>query len=313
MNCKEKNFLSAVVYVENDEKDIESFLNMLTGELTANFEHYEIICVNNSSRDHSASVIREFAGAHAGSVISILNMSTSQTMEEAMNAGVDLAIGDFVMEFDSVYVDYEPELIMRVYRHSLEGYDIVSAGTSKSKIASRMFYSIFNRHANLQYDLHTERFRILSRRSINRIRTLSKTIPYRKATYANCGLKEDTILYDSKGISGRKKPNTRQQLDTAFDSLIIYTDLAYKVTIAISLFMMLITLAGSIYAIIVYILGKPVAGYTTTLLLMTASFFGVFAILTVILKYLSLIVKLIFVKQEYVIESVEKLNNEDQD
>ena len=313
MNCKEKNFLSAVVYMENDEKDIASFLNMLTGELTANFEHYEIICVNNSSRDHSASVIREFAGAHAGSVISILNMSTSQTMEEAMNAGVDLAIGDFVMEFDSVYVDYEPELIMRVYRHSLEGYDIVSTGSSKSKIASEMFYSIFNRHANLQYALHTERFRILSRRSINRIRTLSKTIPYRKATYANCGLKEDTILYTSKERSGGKKPNTRQQLGTAFDSLIFYTDLAYKVTIAISLFMMLITLAGSIYAIIVYILGIPVAGYTTTLLLMTASFFGVFAILTVILKYLSLIVKLIFVKQEYVIESVEKITNEDRD
>ena len=48
-----------------------------------------------------------------------------------MNAGVDLAIGDFVFEFDTVCMDYKTELLMQVYRRSLEGFDIVSASAMR--------------------------------------------------------------------------------------------------------------------------------------------------------------------------------------
>jgi dolichol-phosphate mannosyltransferase len=71
--------------------------------------------------------------------------------------------------------------------------------------------------------------------------------------------------------------------------------------------MMAATLAGGIYVMLIFLLGKPVAGYTTMMLLITASFFGVFAILAVILKYLSILVNLVFSKQKYMIESIEKI------
>ena len=59
--------------------------------------------------------------------ITIINMGFSHGLEAAMNAGIDLSIGDFVFEFDSCYMDYDKSLIMDVYFKSLEGYDIVSA------------------------------------------------------------------------------------------------------------------------------------------------------------------------------------------
>ena len=59
MNNREKNFISAVVYVHNAEERIIPFLQMLIAELETNFEHSEIICVNDFSEDDSVQKIKE--------------------------------------------------------------------------------------------------------------------------------------------------------------------------------------------------------------------------------------------------------------
>ena len=53
MMNKEKNFASAVIYVHNAENRIENFLNMIIKTMEDNFEHSEIICVNDASEDRS--------------------------------------------------------------------------------------------------------------------------------------------------------------------------------------------------------------------------------------------------------------------
>jgi polyisoprenyl-phosphate glycosyltransferase len=308
MTYKEKNFLSAVVYINNDEAGVKPFLLQLMDVLDVHFEKYEIVCVNDASTDQSASIVREIARAKGEGILTLINMSYHQGLEASMNAGVDLAIGDFVFEFDSITLDYEPGLIMAVYRHSLEGFDIVAASGKRKRLTSAIFYSIFNRNAHLQYELQTETFRILSRRAINRIFSMSATIPYRKALYANCGLKMDTLIYQPLMIKGIKKPDLQARYDTAFDALILFTNVAYKIAILLALVMMTATMAGGVYTIIIYALGIPVAGYTTTMLVMTAAFFGVFGLLAVMLKYLSVIVRLVFKEQKYIVESVEKIS-----
>lgn len=308
MTYKEKNFLSAVVYVNNDEKGIMPFLIQLLKTLDANFEKYEIICVNDASKDKSASIVREIAQTNGDGIVTLINMSYHQGLEPSMNAGVDLAIGDFVLEFDYIDMDYEPSLIMKVYQQSLNGSDIVAASSKQNRISSKIFYALFNKNANLQYELQTETFRILSRRAINRIFSMSNTIPYRKALYANCGLKMDTVFYTPNDPMPGKKPNSQDRYETAFDALILFTNLAYKITILLAGAMMIATLAGGGYTVVIYFLGIPVAGYTTTMLVITAAFFGVFGILAMVIKYLSVIVRLIFNEQRYIVESVEKIS-----
>jgi polyisoprenyl-phosphate glycosyltransferase len=63
-----------------------------------------------------------------------------------------------------------------------------------------------------------------------------------------------------------------------------------------TLMMMTATLGAAIYSIVVFAIGKPVEGFTTTMLVITGSFFGVFAILAIIIKYLSVLVDLIFLR-----------------
>ncbi len=310
MGNKEKNFISAVVYVHNAEDRIERFLKIIISVLEENFDHSEIICVNDSSEDGSLSAVKAAAGSAVTTSVSVVNMSSFHGIEAAINAGVDLAIGDFVFEFDHTYPDYDRSEIMHVYRRALEGYDIVSAAPGrKEKVTSRLFYRIFNRFSGASYRMRTESFRILSRRLINRATSMNKNIPYRKAVYANAGLKANTLVYrpvnGGKELRDRKERSYRAGL--AVDSLLLFTEIGYRFALAMTFLMMLASVFMLAYSVIVYAAAHPVAGWTTTILFLSVAFFGLFGILTVVIKYLQLLLNLIFKKKYYSFESIEKL------
>lgn len=308
---KEKNFISAVIYLHNCEKHIGEFIKTIADVLDDNFEKYEIICVNDYSTDNTLTEVKNISNSIKGS-LSVINMSFYQGVELAMNAGMDLAIGDFVYEFDSTIMDYSPDLILKIYQRSLEGYDIVSVGPEKVKRkSSRLFYSVYNRFSKTAYKIRTESFRILSRRAINRVNAMSRTIPYRKAFYANCGLKSDIVIYQNLHIDKDKQTNLLKEnrKDTAISTIILFTDVAYQFAIILALIMMFVTIGTALYTVITFLGNvKPVEGWTTTMLFLSFAFFGIFAISAIIIKYLSMILNLIFKQQKYTIESIEKLN-----
>ena len=311
MDNKEKNFISAVIYVHNAKEHIAAFMHMLITVLEANFEHSEIICVNDSSEDESLRLIRESAKSANVTNISVLNMSYFHGLELAMNAGVDLSIGDFVLEFDTTVLDYEPEEIMCVYRRALEGYDIVSASPDKrQKFTSNLFYFIFDKFTDLSHKMYSETFRILSRRVINRVSSMNKTVPYRKAVYAHCGLKTNNMVYQqTDGIANRQNDiqEKKYRRRLAVDVLILFTDMGYRFSMSMTFLMMLMAFAIAVYSVVIYIIGNPVEGWTTTILFLSFSFFGLFGILTIIIKYLQILVDLVFRRKRYSFEGIEKL------
>jgi len=306
MKNKEKNFVSAVVYLYNDSNRIDKFQKMLCDVLEENFEHSEIIFVNDCSNDDTIKKIKNFSKNVKSTSISIVNMSHFYGLEISMNAGVDMAIGDFVFEFDSVLVDYDSEEIMKCYKHSLEGYDIVSMSPNKKQKISSFFYYILMYNFT-KTKMLTERFRILSRRVINRINSMNKTIPYRKIIYSNCGLKKDTIMYTVNSKDNLHKNEMKYRINLATDSFILFTNMGYKFAATMTMLMMFIVFFMAVYSIFVYCLGNPVEGWTTIILFLSVAFFGTFAILTIIVKYLQLLVDLVFKRKRYNFESIEKI------
>lgn len=307
---KEQNFVSAVIYVHNAEDRIERFLDMVMEVMEQNFEHSEIICVNDSSEDGSLSIIRKVSKAAEKTSISVVNMSYYHGLELAMDAGMDLAIGDFVFEFDNTVADFDSSVIMEIYRHSLEGYDIVSASPNrKERLSSRMFYRIFAKFAAVSYRMNTESFRVLSRRVINRVSSMNKTAPYRKALYANCGLKTDCIRYEVTGewSKARDRKEQRYRMDLAADALILFTEVGYRFSMTMTVVMMLMSIFMTVYSLVTYFVIHPVEGWTTTILFLSVAFFGLFGILTIIVKYLQLLVDMVFKRKHYSFESIEKL------
>lgn len=307
---KEQNFISAVVYLHNDEKKIVKFFEKLYNIIDSKFLKYEIIFVNDGSTDTTIEKIKDFSKKINNASISIVNMSFYQGKEISMNAGVDFAIGDFVYEFDTVNIDYDFDTIIKVYKKSLEGYDIVNAiPSNKRRKTSSLFYKIFNKNSNFVYKLDTSTFQIISRRAINRISSLNKSIPYRKAIQANSGLKIGYINYKSthKGKEKLDKKIKKDRSKTAIDSLILFTDISYKITFIFSAIMLSFIVLVGIYTVIVYLTKEPVKGFTPTMIFLAIGFFGIFLILTMIIKYLSIILNLVFKKTEFLVESIEKI------
>lgn len=301
MNAKEQNFISAVVCVTDDGDATLAFFETLRRCLEERFEQYEFIAVNADSARNGAANLRRWA-ASLDKPLTLLNMSLRQSHEQCMNAGLDISIGDYVYEFDTVETPYPEDLIWEAYETAVSGSDIVAVCPRTERPMSRLFYRIFNAHSSAAYPLRTDCFRLTSRRAVNRVRAISETMPYRKAAYAACGLKTSVLEFDG-GMSRVRQ----DRLSLAVDSLVLYTDFGYAFSVRLTLLMLLIALAELVYTVAVYLTGNPVSGWTTTMLVLTLGFTGLFGILAVVVKYLSLLLRLIFQKQGYLVESIEKL------
>ncbi len=309
---KEKNFVSCVVYLHNDEAVVEDFLREICGVMQDHFEKYEVVCVNDGCTDGTVerihAFLREWDGARS---VSLINLSFYQGVETAMNAGSDLAVGDFLFEFDRCSPDFAPELIMQVYRRALEGYDVVAAAPKHGvPVTSRVFYALYNWSSHFRYRIRQERFRIISRRAVNRVNQMNIYVPYRKVMYMNCGLKTDTIVYDNKEMERRNRNREERgsRSGLAVDTLVIFTDVLEKFSMLVSILLfgfLLVMFGWIVYSVFSTV--RPVEGWLSLMALMSFGFFMLSVLLTLIFKYLSIILNMSFKRQRYVVEGVEKL------
>ncbi len=309
---KEKKFISLVVYLHDVEDYIEYFLDKVLPVCENHFQEFEIVCVDDGCTDDTVGKLRAYIEKNqVKAMVNVVHMSFFQGLESAMNAGRDIAIGDFVYEFDDVFVDYEPDLLLKVYEKLLEGNDIVAARSKgKLRLSSKLFYALYNSTSRAKAKIGPETFRIVSRRAINRIKSMGQYIPYRKAVYMNCGLKNDTINYESKDKDARVKNKivAKERTSLALDSFIYFTNAMEKVSAIISGLFLLLTVGTGLYVISDFFnSNKPVEGWLSTMSFLALGFFGVFALLTIILKYLSVMLNLVFRQQRYLVADIEKV------
>lgn len=305
---QEKKLISLIVYLYNNEHSILRFLESIIQQTEVLFEQFEIIIVNDASTDASVQKIKtaDFLRPYQ---VSIIQMSFHQGVELCMNAGLDLSTGDFVYEFDTALIDFDISLIEQSYRKIIEGYDIVSVSPAASdKLTSKLFYKTYNYFSKSDYKLRSDRFRILSRRAINRSFSISVKIPYRKAMYINSGLKIATIEFKKNNLQKNTTEKSYLRNKTAIDTLIIYTNLAFSISVSIALLLLCSTLSIIIYTIYIYFgKDKPIEGWTTIMLLLSGGFSGLFLLIAIIIKYLSLILEIVFKKKSYIQENIEKI------
>ena len=139
---KEKNFISAVVYLHNDGARAVKFFKLLQQQLDAHFDQYELIAVDDACTDDTVSQLRSWA-AGLDKPLTFLHMSLFQKLEPCMNAGLDAAIGDYVYEFDTTDVPYPAEMIFSAYQTALTGSDIVSVCPTRVSVIFFMFFCFF--------------------------------------------------------------------------------------------------------------------------------------------------------------------------
>ena len=307
---KEKNFVSIVLSFQNDEAVIGTFLQTVDAFLAGKFSAYEYIVVNNGSGDASGPIIRDIAGKLSGSV-TMLNLSYVHDRESAMFAGINLAIGDYIFEFDSLNISYEPEIIWRAYGKCLEGYDVVSTSPNKPiQMSSKIFYYYLSAITHNKMKLTTETFRIVSRRALNRILRSTGKMLYRKAMY-NCSgfdvfnLKYEPLNKSDIGADIALSDKVRSGLDI----LVSFSEVGLSVAANICFVFSFILLFVIGYTFFSYFTKPDIQpGWTTMMLLVSTGFFGVFFVLTIMSKYLTSLLYELQDRPRYTYRSIEKLS-----
>ena len=308
--AKEPKFISVVARVCNDRKRIRPFLDTVMGACASLFEKCELILVDDASTDGTVEEIRAFYDASpADYMVSIVKLGVSQGLESAMNAGRDLAIGDFIYEFDDLVVDYETDMIRQAYEACIGGHDIVEVSSdAPMRRTSRLFYSIYNKASKTQIPVEQTTFRLLTRRAVNRVNSLGTHIPYRKAVYLNCGLSVQRLHYHAQatGITVHSVGVGRTALAT--DTFIYFTNVMEKTALFVTGLFFLIALGVAVYVVVSIFTDEQMAsGWVSLMGFLSIAFMGVFGLLAVLMKYLSVIVNLVFRRQRYLIEDIEKI------
>ena len=265
------------------------------------FAKYELIAVKAACADTSLKELAEWGKLHSHP-ITVVHMSALQSREACMNAGLDISIGDFVYEFDSLEVSFPWASVFQAYKMALKGNDVVSVCPSRLSGFSALFYNLFNAHSNSPYKIRTNAFCLISRRALHRVHAISVYMPYRKAAYASCGLKCATLEYN-----GYFCDKLDDRLRLAVESLLLYTQLGYRISAVLSIAMALVTMSAFIYALAIYCLGSPIVGWTTIMLLTSFCFTGLFVGNTIAVKYLALLLEMRGKRERYLVENVEKI------
>lgn len=218
-------FVSAVVYLNDNCERVIGFIDQLITQLDSFYSHYEVIVVDDCCKKQDEFLV-DYLSTTNNKNITVVHMSVKQGIETCMRAGIDTAIGDFVYEFDTFEFDFESDLVAKAYKKAIEGNDIVSVEIKKNSLSRNIFYRLFNRFSNTDYDIHASVFRLVSRRAINRVLSLNMNCEFRQAVYASCGLKNGSVEY--QGMASKKKS---RDVSLAIDSFILYTNLPKTVCI----------------------------------------------------------------------------------
>ena len=305
---KEKNFVSIIVNGDDRyEKEVGVFLKKLDKYFDEKFETYEFVIINNYCNNLNKKNIVQIS-EKLKTIITIVNLPWKHNVENAMKAGLDIAIGDFVFEFDDPLLDFDFTILNDLYHKCLEGYDIVSATPNQNvAFSSRIFYKIFNSASYKNIELTTENFRIVSRRALNRILSDTGNFKYRKAAYHYSGFETKTIKYNPK--IKKKAHSLKDRLSLAGNILTYNSNIGTKLCVSISMIFLMVSILAVIFTILSFIFVTNIQkGWTTTMLFISVSFTGLFFILTIISKYIETLIREIQNKPSYIYQSIDKIS-----
>ncbi|MBY0426618.1 MAG: glycosyltransferase family 2 protein, partial [Cytophagales bacterium] len=162
--------LSIVVPIYNEEENLHNLYGRLVSASPIWKEDYEIILVNDGSKDRSLEIMKGFS--LADSKVRIINFSRNFGHQAAISAGIKHAKGDAVIIMDGDLQD-PPEELHRFLDKWREGYDVVYAIRTKRKegFLKRLSYSVFYRIlgaiSDIDIPLDSGDFCVMDRKVVN--------------------------------------------------------------------------------------------------------------------------------------------------
>lgn len=262
--------LSVVVPMYNESANIQTLFEALVPVLNAIDEAWEIICVNDGSRDDTAAQVKQW---HAqDSRIKLVSLSRNFGKETALTAGLFHAAGRGVVPMDADMQD-PPELIApMVKKWRDEGFKVVlatrmfrSGDGFLKKLTAHWFYAIIGRLSRTDIPKNTGDFRLMDREVIEAIRLLPERTRFMKGLLSWVGFPTTQVFYDRpERAAGDSKFNFMSLWSLALDGLFSFTTVPLKIWTYLGALISMLSFSYALFLIIkTLISGSDVPGYAS--------------------------------------------------
>ena len=200
--------LSAVVPFLNEAATLPRLISTLERVLGELGLPWELVLVDDGSRDDSLAVAKQELKAHPQIQATVLSLSRNFGKEAALTAGLEAAQGDVVVPLDADLQD-PPELIAPMLEQWRQGFDVVyavrrrRAGDSATKrLTAFGFYRLMGRLSSTNIPADTGDFRLMDRCVVEALAQLPERSRFMKGLFAWVGFRQTAIHYDRDARQG---------------------------------------------------------------------------------------------------------------
>jgi polyisoprenyl-phosphate glycosyltransferase len=247
--------ISVIVPCYNEHEGIAECHRRLTAVLRALDTWYEIVYVDDGSRDSTPAQLHQIYSADPN--VTVIELSRNFGHQTAVTAGLDVATGQVVVIIDADLQD-PPELIAEMIRIWEQGYDVVYGvresrdGESGFKVwTAKAFYRLINAVSDVEIPLDTGDFRLLDRKAVEAMKSMPERHRLLRGMCSWIGFRQYGLRYArSARFAGTTKYPLRKMLNLALDGIASFSTVPLRLLAGLGVFSAILSFVGILYALI---------------------------------------------------------------
>jgi len=264
--------LSVVLPSYNEEKMIPIAAERLGKILTDAKIDYELLFVDDGSRDRTWEEIRRCAKEDRH-VVGV-HFSRNFGKESAMFAGLEQAKGDCVVVMDCD-LQHPPEKIVEMFRLWEEGYEVVEGikedrgeESAMHRFASNSFYSLISRATGMDMGASSD-FKLLDRKVVDTLNALPERNVFFRALSFWVGFKKAEVRYRvQERTEGESKWSTKSLIKYAVTNITSFSSAPLHIVTVMGVVTLIVAVVFGVISLVQKIMGIAQPGFTTVILLL---------------------------------------------
>lgn len=281
--------VSVVAVLVDDAPIADEFVREVESVLQNRYPFYELVLVDNHSSDGTATIAVDLLRTRP--CLRYLRLSRATSREIAQAAGLEHAIGDFVVLMDP---NIDPcGAIPTMVDAALVGYDVVvgiRTGARPTGRGRRLLFQLASRMVGAEIDPDLSFFRLFSRRVVTSLTKIKHRRRFLRYLNAIVGFRQTTLPIETPGRwSSRARPrNFWTSARTALDLVFSHSATPLRWASLMGLTAGLLNLCYLLYVLVVVLVKQKLAeGWLTTSVMIGSMFFMLFLILAVLSEYVA--------------------------
>ena len=277
--------ISAIIPSYNEQDNVGLMYERMTKTLSKISPDYEIIYINDCSKDQTLLRIKELAAKDTH--VKYLSFSRNFGHQIAVSAGLDYCSGKAVVIIDGDLQD-PPELIEQMYEKYKEGYKVVYARrTSREgetwfkKATAKIFYRLLASMTSIDIPVDVGDFRLIDQVIVKHLRNMPEKSKYFRGQISWIGYKQTFVNYHRDArIYGKTNYPLRKMLRFALDGITAFSDKPLKIASGLGIVAAIVSLLALVYALVAHFcFNSTITGWTS--LILSVLFIGGVQLITI--------------------------------